>query len=286
MARLFGLNGYVRGRQGNNVFSVQNGTQVLKAYNPVVYNPRTTAQKEQRTKFSLAGKISSATPSEAIVGLVGNSRRGRRASFVKQIIRDAVVSGTPNNLVASIDYSKIRYSVGSVPQWSAQPTVQAIFSGSDLSSRINVTVQARQLSAGAPANYSELVIVALYDGATSTLEEVQVQEHLTGTVNTFNFRQGVRRDCYVVTYIAPYILDSTPSAPTPSNLAGGESAVSLTAVSTARLAGATFGESVMVAVNPVLGTSSMHSPSPADDTRGVVEEALVETAVPEGKKKK
>lgn len=265
MARIYGLNGLIRGRQGNNVFSVQNGTQVVKLYNPVVSNPRTLAQREQRTKFALAGKMSMATPNEALVGLSGASKRNRRAQFVRSLVAAASTSGTINELTASVPYTSVVYSEGSVPQWSAVPTISASFAGTALSSRVTVTVQSLQLSTGAPAGYGELLIVALYDIATSRLEEVQVQERVTGSTSTFIFRQGTRRNVYIVTYIAPFIEDVTRSRLRTSNLQGDENNVTLSANSIMRLSSASWGQSIPVAVTPVLGAETAVAPSPGDD---------------------
>lgn len=265
MAKIYGLNGLIRGRQGNNVFSVQNGTQVVKLYNPVVSNPRTLAQREQRTKFALAGKMSMATPNEALVGLSGASKRNRRAQFVRSLVYAASVSGTVDALTATVPYTSVVYSEGTVPQWSVVPTVTASFSGSTLSSRVTVSVAALQLSSGAPAGYGELVIVALYDVATSQLEEVQVQRRATGTASNFSFRQGARRNVYIVTYLAPFIEDVTISRPRTAGLQGDENNVTLSASSIMRLSSASWGQSIPVAVTPVLGAETTMAPSPSDD---------------------
>lgn len=265
MARIYGLNGLIRGRQGNNVFSVQNGTQVVKVYNPAVSNPRTLAQREQRTKFALAGKMSMATPNEALIGLSGASKRNRRAQFVRSLVNAASVSGTIDALTAAVPYSSVMYSEGTVPQWSIAPTVTASFTGSALSSRVTVSVTSLQLSSGAPAGYGELVIVALYDISTSQLEEVQVQRRSASAAANFSFRQGVRRNVYIVTYLAPFIEDVEATRPRTSFLSGTETDINLSASSLLRLSSARWGQSIPVSVTPVLGAETAVAPNPIDD---------------------
>lgn len=283
MARIYGLNGKIRGRQGNNVFSVQNGTQVLKEYNPVVFNPRTTGQREQRTKFALAGKISSIVPSVGLVGLNGGSNRGRRARFVSLITRAASVSGTSNDLVASLPYESFVFGEGSLAQYSAVPTIQARFTGSEARTTVEVTVPAIALGTNPPQGYTEIVLVGLFDAATSRLDELQVGRRVQSTPNVFTFRIGQRRNVNVATWIVPAAPIEGLAAPQTSNLYDTETAVNLRVSASSFLSGYRFGTSVLLSVVPVLGTpSSSVSPSPVDDMRAVVEEALAETAVAEG----
>lgn len=284
MARIYGLNGLIRGRQGNNVFSIQNGTQVVKVYNPQVANPRTIAQREQRVKFAMAGKMSGATPSEALIGIIGGSNRSRRARFVQLITRRASVTGTEANLVAAIPYGNVTYSEGPVAMFSVTPQVTAVSSGTSPSNRINVTIAAMSLSTITPTGYGELAIAALYDNETSQLDEVQVQERSTTTAASFVFRQGRQRDCRVACYIVPFINEQRLARPNSDSLSDSESAITLTARSVYRLAGSNFGQSIFIGVYPVL--ASQTSMAPSDDMRDAVEEALTETAVAEGKKKK
>lgn len=266
MARLYGLNGLIRGRQGNNVYAVQGGTQVLKVYNPVVYNPRTLPQREQRVKFALAGKMSSATPSEALIGINRASKRARRAAFVSSLARVASVSGTADNLVASVPYESVIYSEGALAMYSVVPTITAVAQTSASGRRVAVNVSALVPSADAPTNYGELVIAALYDVATSSLDEVQVGERIAGSATQFLFRQGAARDCHVAVYIVPFVEQNSLSRPNSGNLTDTETAITLTANSVYRLASADFGRSVFINVYPVLGAAqSASAPIVTDD---------------------
>ena len=272
MARIFGLNGVLRGRQGNNVFSVQNGTQVVKAYQPVVSNPRTIGQREQRAKFALAGKMSAATPTLAIVGLSAANPRAKRARFVSEVLRTASVSGSADALVASVGLADVLYSEGSVSQYRSGVTFTAAYSGGTVSrDNVLVTVQSGTLASNAPAGYGELRVVALYDAATSTLEEVQAKELTSQSAQIFTFRESARRDCFVAVYIVPFVRSSRLAAPIASGLAGSETAVSLDVDASSLMSGADFGHSVFIGSVGVLGGQANLAPSRDDDNRFVTD---------------
>ena len=58
MAKIFGLNGVLNGRQGANVFVVRNGVNIVRKYQPVVANPSTAGQVETRAKLKLMSQLS------------------------------------------------------------------------------------------------------------------------------------------------------------------------------------------------------------------------------------
>lgn len=58
MARLFGIAGKASGKMGSMVFRVREGQQVISQYNPIVKNPKSAAQTDQRAKFKLMTQLS------------------------------------------------------------------------------------------------------------------------------------------------------------------------------------------------------------------------------------
>lgn len=56
MAKIFGINGKLVGKQGAAVYSVKNGVQIVKQYNPIVFNPNTKRQALARARFALASR--------------------------------------------------------------------------------------------------------------------------------------------------------------------------------------------------------------------------------------
>lgn len=60
MARIYGLQGYLTGKLGSTVFAIRNGEQVARQYNPVVSNPKSEAQLQNRAKLKLLSQLSAA----------------------------------------------------------------------------------------------------------------------------------------------------------------------------------------------------------------------------------
>ena len=250
MARIYGLNGIVRGRQGNNVFSVQNGTQVLKEYQPVVSNPRTSGQQEQRAKFALAGKMSGATPALAISGMMGGNPRDKRARFVQLVTRSASITTSQGVITASILYGDGVYAEGSLPLYSSTPSFTARYgTGVIGSNSVTVTITTGNPASYAPTGYSELFVVALYDAADSSLEEVQVRERTSGAI-TMNFRIGTPREVVCVGYVIPFVRTSRNASQLIGNVAGTETAANLASSRNSVISGAEWGRSLLDSVVP------------------------------------
>lgn len=57
MAKMACISGAVVGKIGGNVFSVNSGQQIVRAYQPNVANPNTGLQVANRTKFKLASQL-------------------------------------------------------------------------------------------------------------------------------------------------------------------------------------------------------------------------------------
>lgn len=55
--KLYGLFGKGSGKLGSSVFAISSGEQIVREYNPVVENPNTPAQVEQRAKFKLLSQL-------------------------------------------------------------------------------------------------------------------------------------------------------------------------------------------------------------------------------------
>lgn len=83
--------GQFRGKLGGVVYGVRNGQQIIRAYQPVVANPKSKEQRLQRAKGVLAGKLSHLITASVIVGMNGGSKSGRRAMFNKNLL-DSIVS--------------------------------------------------------------------------------------------------------------------------------------------------------------------------------------------------
>lgn len=58
MAKIFGLFGAMSGRLADSVMLVRNGKQIVRKYQPVVFNPSTAAQVAARAKMKLVSQLS------------------------------------------------------------------------------------------------------------------------------------------------------------------------------------------------------------------------------------
>lgn len=268
MARIYGLNGLIRGRQGNNVFSIQNGTQVLKAYNPAVANPRTEAQELQRAKFALVGKISGCAPSIAFAGLAGSSARNRRANFVSRCVRAAVATAAADNYTASIAYRDIMFSTGSLAKYSSGASVTASIANSGV---VSVSVPAMGVLSSAPAGYGEMLVVGCFDGSASPLDNFQVALRSRSAANAFSFELRQGATAVVVVWYCPFVAGSRTAGLLTGNLGTNttSNSIELIARVLAYASDAEWGNSISSAPILVNPTNSAVSPSP-DDNRGGV----------------
>lgn len=100
-----------RGRVGGQVYAVNGGEQVIRTYNPMVANPRTSLQQMQRAKVVLAGKLSALTPDAVLTGMA-SSKRDRRSEFTRSIIKKAVAENTPQGYKAVLEPADLIFSKG------------------------------------------------------------------------------------------------------------------------------------------------------------------------------
>lgn len=105
--------GKFSGKVGGVVFAISNGEQIVRAYQPVVSNPKSTGQLLQRSKGNLVGQLSSVVGRAAIVGMGENNRR-RRAEFLRNALKQATAAEVGNNYKAILAPTKIQFSKGTV----------------------------------------------------------------------------------------------------------------------------------------------------------------------------
>lgn len=60
MAKVYGLNGFLRGKLGNTVFAIRNGEQISRQYNPNPMNPKSAVQTANRAKLKLLSQLGAA----------------------------------------------------------------------------------------------------------------------------------------------------------------------------------------------------------------------------------
>lgn len=82
MSKVYGLQGYLKGKLGNTVFAIRNGVQLARQYNPVVNNPKTAAQVANRGKLKLLSQLSASVASVIAMPRIGLVTR--RNQFIRR----------------------------------------------------------------------------------------------------------------------------------------------------------------------------------------------------------
>lgn len=113
MGKVVGLVGAASGKIGNVVYAVTNGIQTARVYQPIVSNPKSIGQSQQRARGNLAGRISGFVPRTAIMGLGVNARL-RRGEFLRNILKKATVTMSGSIYVAKVQPEDVLFSKGAV----------------------------------------------------------------------------------------------------------------------------------------------------------------------------
>lgn len=195
--------GQFRGKMGGVVFSVRNGQQIVRTYQPAVSNPKTTLQMLQRAKMNLVGQLSSIMPKEVLIGL-GNSAPARRARFLKLNLLKTTASITEGSTIrAKLANSDLVLSEGSIVPVIAASAVDA------LASAISVTLRILTGFASDVVESSGAIVVAIVQDTNGVYEYVnyrfvqssEITEETLQVVFPHNAGEG---GYYVDVYIVPF----------------------------------------------------------------------------------
>lgn len=102
MAKMASIAGAVVGKIGGNVYSVNSGQQIVRAYQPNVANPNTDLQVTSRAKFKLASQLAAAF--SPVLAISKNGMVSGRNQFVSDTMNYITVSGGE----ASVQLSKLQ----------------------------------------------------------------------------------------------------------------------------------------------------------------------------------
>lgn len=80
--KLYGITGFGTGKLGNSVYSVRNGEQIVRQYNPVVANPQTDAQVASRSILKLMSQL--ATVLAPVINIPADGLKSKRNLFISQ----------------------------------------------------------------------------------------------------------------------------------------------------------------------------------------------------------
>lgn len=160
--------GQFSGKLGGDVYAVRNGQQIIRAYQPIVSNPKSVSQNIQRAKGNLVGRISKITPWQILEGL-GTNKYNRRSRLLRLLLNKVTAgqaAGDPsvfNAKLADIDFV---FSEGALI-----PLHRVVY-GSALESVLNVTVSTAEGISATLAASQGVLVVAVIKQSSSVWEEV------------------------------------------------------------------------------------------------------------------
>lgn len=161
MAKSVGMVGTLRGKAGNFVYAKgEDGSTIVRAYQPQVTNPNTDAQILQRAKLNLAGRLSKITPKMVIIGMDGATNRQRRSRYNAIIAKsaDATVNGGQGS--ASIKDAQLKFSEGNAMNWGYGTKITE---GKSTATGINSVNVERKCYVEAKGHYAEKIIAVVVD---------------------------------------------------------------------------------------------------------------------------
>lgn len=205
MAKLVGLIGTISGKLGTTVFQKgERGLSYGRAYQPVVSNPKTEGQTDQRAKMNLVGRLSQVTPWALLMGMTGVNKRQRRSAFTRNLLKVATIDrSNPGSVIAKIAPEDVVFSQGAevISATAATPVVTAT----------SVSVALTLSNSALAGRYGERVVVAVVDPSDksgySQIEFVDVVlDGTTATTVTVGLGAPVADESLVCVYRLPFVL--------------------------------------------------------------------------------
>lgn len=197
--------GQFSGKMGGLVYVVRSGQQIIRNYQPIVANTKSTLQRLQRAKANLVGQISKIVPYQILVGL-GDSKVSRRARFLRLALNNATASvsqSDPKTIISKLDVNKFVFSEGAiVPTMSisALTTDRNLITGTI--SRIGGLNDAQFLTSGAIIVVTMLTTSGDYESVFYRF--VDASEFQGNTSLEFSFNHINEGGYIAAAYIAPF----------------------------------------------------------------------------------
>lgn len=166
--KLVGLTGTGTGKLGSSVFSVNSGVQIVRQYQPVVTNPNSVAQVDQRAKLKLMSQLAASLA--PVIVIPKDGLKSSRNQFIAKNFRFVSAS----NGLAQITIENVQLTNGN----AGLPAITA--------TRSEQAGIAIQLSAKADGAVSRVVYIMYVKTSENTLQYVQsVISEASGQNGTF-----------------------------------------------------------------------------------------------------
>lgn len=205
MAKFVGFIGTIRGKVGTTVFTKgENGLSYGRAYQPQVYNPKTTGQVDRRAIMNLTGRMTAVTPKALLVGMNGTNNRQRRSAFNRILLNVATIDrSNPDSIIAKIAPEDVVFSQGA-ETLQATATTPVVTASS-------VTLSLTLADAALAGAYGERVVLALIDpsdkaGYSQVMYVDSMLDNTEAKAVTFALSQALTDGSMVAVYRIPYVL--------------------------------------------------------------------------------
>ena len=207
MGKFVGFIGTISGKVGTTVFQKgEDGITYGRSYQPVVSNPKTSRQTDQRAKMNLVGRLSQVTPKSLLIGMEGTNNRQRRSLFTSHLLKVATVDRTdPSAVVAIIAPEDVIFSQGAIVINASMGNINVTAN----SVTTTITLGDETLS----GSYGERIVCAIIDPSNkagySQVKYIDITMDSTTAVNVaFSFGAPLADRSLVCIYRLPYMLNA------------------------------------------------------------------------------
>lgn len=249
MAKIRGIAGGINGRAGEMVFSKgDNGTTIMKKYQPVVRNPRTNGQLSQRAKMNCVGQFVGLCSNALLSPLAMGSNRMNRADLSSRLLKAASVTRNNGNFIASFPPSAVKFAHGNQPALTAIDSV--IVEGSKVTITATPNVEADMLN-----KYGDRFILGIMSDNTNTLYDgVIFLDHVV-TTNTsqtivMDLNQPLDEGQTIVVWRVPFVLNNGTTSVNGQNIYIGDAAISAAISANSNALVAHWGDTYVVEIVP------------------------------------
>lgn len=249
MAKIRGIAGGINGRAGEMVFSKgDNGTTIMKKYQPVVRNPRTSGQLAQRAKMNCVGQFVGLCPNALLAPLAMGSNRMNRSDLSSRLLKVASVTKNNGNFVASFPPTAVKFAHGN------QPAMTAIDSVVIEDTKVTITATSN-VPEGLLSKYGDRFVLGIMsDSGNSLYDGIIFTDHVvtTNTVQTIvmNLNQPLDEGQSIVVWRVPFVLNDGTTSVNGQNIYLGDAVISAALAANSNALVAAWGDTYVVEIVP------------------------------------
>lgn len=206
MGKFVGLIGTISGKVGTVVYQKgERGISYGRSWQPVVYNPKSGKQLEQRAKMNLVGQMSSITSKSLLMGMPGANSRQRRSEFTRVLLKAASVEQIAGGgYLAKVSPDDVVFSKGSIVFAATADTPVVTVSGCS----VGLTLSEPSLA----GRYGERIVAAVIDpndkrGYSLVAYKDILLENSTAATVQVSFGTNIQDESLVSVYRCPFVLN-------------------------------------------------------------------------------